>query len=62
MKQEMFVQGVISGLSQREAYKQAGYSVQGKADEYVDVRASELMKNSKVLVRYNELLNEHKTK
>lgn len=61
-KQEKYVQGLISGLSQREAYKQAGYSVNGKTDEYIDIRASEMMKNSKVLVRYQELLEEHKSK
>lgn len=61
-KQEKFVQGLISGLSQRESYKQAGYSVKDKADEYIDVRASELLKNSKVLVRYNALIDEHKEK
>jgi phage terminase small subunit len=61
-KQEKFVQGVVSGLSQREAYKKAGYSVDGKTNEYIDIKASELMKNGKVLVRYNELLNEHKKK
>jgi phage terminase small subunit len=61
-KQEKFVQGVVSGLSQREAYKKAGYSVDGKTNEYIDIKASELMKNGKVLVRYNELLDEHKKK
>lgn len=61
-KQEKFVQGLISGLSQRESYKQAGYSVKDKTDEYIDVRACELLKNSKVSVRYNELIGEHKEK
>lgn len=61
-KQEKFVQGIVSGLSQREAYKQSGYATEGKTSEYIDVRASELMKNSKVLVRYQELLEEHKNK
>ena len=61
-KQEKFVQGLVSGLSQRQAYIEAGYSTEGKTDEYIDIRASELMKNSKVLVRYQELLDEHKAK
>lgn len=61
-KQEKYVQGLISGLSQRESYKQAGYSVKDKTNEYIDVRASELMKNSKVLERYNALISEHKDK
>lgn len=61
-KQEKFVQCIISGLSQRESYKQAGYSVENKPGEYIDTRASELMKNSKVLARYEELMEEHKQK
>lgn len=61
-KQEKFVQGLISGLSQREAYKQSGYSVEGKANEYIDKKASETLKVGKVWGRYQELLSEHKEK
>lgn len=61
-KQEKFVQGLVSGLSQREAFKEAGYSWKNKSNEYVDVKASELMKNGKVSVRYNDLIEEHKNK
>jgi phage terminase small subunit len=61
-KQEKFVQGLISGLSQRESFKRAGYSIKGKTNEYIDIRASELMKNSKVSVRYRELVREHQEK
>lgn len=60
-KQELFVQGLISGLSQREAYKQAGYSSK-MSDVSIDVEASNLLNNTKVSLRYNELLNEHKEK
>ena len=60
-KQEKFVQALISGMSQREAYKEA-YNATKMKDEVIDVRASELLKNSKVKVRYNELLEEHKKK
>ena len=58
-KQEKFVQGLIAGLSQRESYKQAGYSVKGKDDNYIDSNASRLLKNRKVLTRYRELLKEY---
>lgn len=61
-KQEKYVQGLVGGLSQREAYKQAGYATEGKSDNTIDANASRLFKNSKVLTRYNELIEEHKTK
>ena len=56
-KQELFVQGIISGLSQRQAYRQA-YKAEKMSDETVDSKASELLKNGKVTVRYRELLKE----
>ena len=61
-KQEKYVQGLVAGLSQREAYRQAGYATEGKSDNTIDANASRLFKNSKVLTRYNELIEEHKTK
>lgn len=61
-KQEKYVQGLISGLNQREAYKQSGYSVEGKTNEYIDKKASETLKVGKVWGRYQELLSEHKEK
>ena len=60
-KQERFVQNIVSGMSQREAYKNA-YNVTKMKDETVDIKASELMKNGKVTVRYQELLEEFKDK
>ena len=60
-KQEKFVQALISGMSQREAYKEA-YNAANMKDEVIDVRASELLKKSKVKVRYEELVNENKQK
>lgn len=54
LKQERFVQGLIKGLSQREAYKQA-YSAKYK-DAAIDSKASALFKTDKVQKRYNELL------
>jgi len=61
-KQEKYVQGLVAGLSQRKAYIEAGYSTQGKSDDYIDQQASKLFANTKVLTRYNELIEEHKTK
>ena len=61
VKQEKFVQALISGKSQRIAYKEA-YNATKMKDEVIDVRALELLKNSKVRVRYEELLEEHKEK
>ncbi|HFI0135031.1 TPA: terminase small subunit [Streptococcus suis] len=57
-KQEMFVQGIISGLSQRQAYRQAFPNSQKWKDNAVDSAASRLLQNSKVLARYRELLKQ----
>ena len=61
-KQELFVQGLVSGLSQRKAYINAGYSTKNKTDGYIDKEASLLFKNRKVFERYNEIMEEHKDK
>ena len=55
LKQEKFVQNLIKGMSQREAYRNA-YNNNKTKDEIIDTRACELFKNSKVKVRYEELL------
>lgn len=55
-KQEAFVQALIGGKSQREAYKSAGYKLGGMSDEAIDVEACKLHKNPKVSLRYGELL------
>ncbi len=60
-KEEMFIQGIVSGLSQREAYKQA-YNTSRMKDETIDVKACNLFKKDKVRIRYNELIDEHKEK
>ena len=57
-KQELFVQGIISGLSQRQAYRQAYPSAKGWLDSSVDSKAAVLLQNVKVLSRYRELLKE----
>lgn len=57
-KQESFVQGLVAGLSQRDAYKQA-YKTDRMKDSTINVKASELAKDGKVTVRYRELLKEY---
>ena len=56
IKQEKFIQNIVNGMSQRDAYKDA-YNAKYK-DEVIDVRACELFKSSKVQVRYNELIKQ----
>ena len=53
-KQEKFVQELIKGKSQREAYKIAYPNCKAK-DKTIDEYASRLMKTSKVSARYNEI-------
>lgn len=53
--QEAFVQELIKGKSQREAYKLAGYKTDSMTDKTIDEAASRLFKNSKVNARYEEL-------
>lgn len=53
-KQEAFVQALIAGKSQREAYR-ASYHAGRMGDATVDVKASELLKVGKVSVRFTEL-------
>lgn len=61
-KQEKFVQGLVSGLSQRQAYIAAYPSAKKWKENNVDSNASQLFKNTKVLQRYNELMDAHKDK
>lgn len=60
-KQEFYVQGLISGLSQREAYKRA-YPKTKMKDKTIDEVASKMLKNTKVYTRYAEIMDEHKQK
>ena len=52
--QEKFVQGIIEGKSQAEAYREA-YPKQRSADKTIWENASRLMANSKVKARISEL-------
>ena len=57
-KQEKFVQNLISGMSQRQAYKdafQADYD-----DNAIDVNACKLFNDAKIKLRYKELIEELK--
>ncbi|MBU3873849.1 terminase small subunit [Staphylococcus coagulans] len=57
-KQEQFVLGLIEGKSQRKAYIDAGYSTKNKGEAYIDMQASRMAKNDKVMSRYEELRQE----
>lgn len=60
-KQEKYVQGLVAGLSQRKAYREA-YDSDNMKDNTVDVKASNLLKQDKIRARHLFLLNEHKEK
>lgn len=53
-KQEKFVQNIIQGMSQADAYRSA-YPNQKMSDKTVWETASKLMNNHKVITRLNEL-------
>lgn len=57
VKQEKFIQELVKGKSQRQAYK-AAYNCRRLSDNGIDVCASRLMKNAKVRLRYEELRRE----
>ena len=61
IKQEIFVQRLIEGYSQREAYKFA-YEADNMKNETIDKRASELFSKGDIKGRYEELKNELKQK
>lgn len=60
-KQEKYARGLVAGLSQREAYKEA-YNAENMKDTTIDARASKLLAEYKVNKRYRELLDEYKDK
>lgn len=57
VKQEKFVQNLIRGMSQREAYKNS-FNAENMSDKTIDVKACNLLKKDNVRVRYNELREE----
>ena len=54
VKQEKFIQNIINGMSQRQAYKDA-YNAKYK-DEDIDSKASNIFNSDKVQARYKELM------
>jgi len=54
-KQENFIQGLVKGMSQREAYK-AAYDCKKMTDKTADETASKLLKNPKIAARYDQLM------
>ena len=59
LKQEVFVQKLIEGCSQREAYKFA-YKTDKMSDRVIDNEASKLFNNREISVRYEDLKKELK--
>ena len=55
-KQERFIQNIVSGMSQRQAYKEA-YNVESMSDEAIDVEACRLFNDTKIALRYRELMD-----
>ena len=60
-KQELFIQGLIKGYSQRVAYKMA-YEAENMKDKTIDNKAYILFSNKEIRARYEELKNELKEK
>ena len=56
-KREKFVQNLIAGMSQREAYRKA-YDASRMKDATIDRRASELAQNGEIRARLAELQQE----
>ena len=56
VKQEKFIQNIINGMSQRQAYKDA-YNAK-YSNKAIDEKASTLFNSEKVQKRYKELLKE----
>lgn len=56
-KQEKFVQGIIEGKSQADAYR-AAYNTKNMTDKSIWVNASQLMSDTKVTQRLTELRNQ----
>ena len=54
-KQEKYVQNLIKGMTQREAYKNS-YNAKNMKNETIDKKASELLKQEKIRGRYDELV------
>lgn len=54
-KREKFVQNLVKGMSQREAYKNS-FNARNMKDATIDKKASELFKKEEIRGRYDELV------
>lgn len=61
VKQEIFVQRLIEGDTQTDAYRFA-YNCDNMKDATISNNAYKLMQNNEISTRYKELLEEHKQK
>lgn len=55
-KQERFIQNIVSGMSQRQAYKEA-YNAENMEDKTIDEEACRLFNDCKISARYQELID-----
>lgn len=55
-KQERFIQNIVSGMTQRQAYKEA-YDAENMKDETIDTEACLLFNDQKIAKRYKELIS-----
>ena len=60
-KQEKFVQNLVKGMSQREAYKKS-YNAKKMKDASIDTKAWELMQKVEIRERYDELMGKAESK
>jgi phage terminase small subunit len=56
-KQEKFIQNIIKGMSQRQAYRDA-FNPDNTSDKTVDEKACRLFNEDKIQARYSELMKE----
>jgi phage terminase small subunit len=54
-KQERFIQNIVKGMSQRQAYKEA-YDTEKMKDKTIDEKACKLFNSNKIRARYEELI------
>lgn len=60
-RQEKFVQNIIRGMSQREAYKKS-FNPKNSSDKTIDETACRLFNTDKIQARYNEILQKMEDK
>jgi phage terminase small subunit len=54
-KQEKFIQNIVSGMSQRQAYKDA-YNAENMTDKSIDEEACRLFNDVKISTRYKSIM------